>query len=126
MIDTLLKSARPARDSPPDAVAPNTAEFEAPKLNDRMSIALDKLVLGPGTPSTIKYAFTAIALLLCAEVGCLNADCLTSNPERRFVKHKTNYDGAPWRNLPVGGCYFAAAGRSATNRNETVSSSNWK
>jgi hypothetical protein len=33
-----------------------------------MSIALDKLVLGPGTPSIMQYAFTAISLLLYAEV----------------------------------------------------------
>jgi hypothetical protein len=68
MMFTLLMSARPARDSPPEDPGPNTAEFEEPKLNDRMSIALDKLVLGPGTPSIMQYAFTAISLLLYAEV----------------------------------------------------------
>jgi hypothetical protein len=64
MIDTLLTSARPARDSPPELPDPKTAELDAPKLNDRMSIALAKLVLGPGTPSIMQYAFTAIELLL--------------------------------------------------------------
>ena len=68
MMLTLLRSARPARDSPPEAPGPKTAEFEEPKLNDKMSIALAKLVLGPGTPSIRQYAFTAISLLLYAEV----------------------------------------------------------
>src|SRR5262249_8581344 len=35
----------------------------APKLNDKMSMASVRLWLGPGTPSMIRYAFTAIGLL---------------------------------------------------------------
>jgi hypothetical protein len=38
--------------------------LEAPKLNDKMSTASAKLVLGPGTPLMMQYAFTAISLLL--------------------------------------------------------------
>jgi len=68
MMDTLLTSARPARDSPPEDPGPKTAEFEEPKLNDKMSIALARLVLGPGTPSIIQYAFTAISFLLYAKI----------------------------------------------------------
>jgi hypothetical protein len=72
MMLTSLTLARPALDSPPEDPDPNTAVFEDPKLNDRMSIALLKLVLGPGTPSIRQYAFTAISLLLYAEVERLD------------------------------------------------------
>src|SRR6478672_3235848 len=58
----LLRSARPDRDSLPEAPGPITELLAAPKLNDRMSIAFDRLVLGPGIPSITKYAFTAIVL----------------------------------------------------------------
>jgi hypothetical protein len=58
----LLRSARPDRDSLPEAPGPITELLEAPKLNESISIAFALLVLGPGIPSMIKYAFTAIVL----------------------------------------------------------------
>jgi hypothetical protein len=82
MMFTLLMSARPARDSPPDAPGPNTAEFEEPKLNERMSIALARLVLGPGTPSIMQYAFTAISRLLYAEVEYLKLNAQKPNTRK--------------------------------------------
>src|SRR5579864_2820567 len=109
MMLTWLTSARPARDSPPEAPGPKVAVLEQPKLNERMSIALLKLVLGPSMPLMMQYAFTAISCLLVANLGT--------------AKNRTT--GPVQQDHPAGS-YFAAAGRSATNRNETVNSSNWK
>src|SRR5438045_4189120 len=64
MMDMSARLARPARASPPDEPTPITAVWLAPKLNERISIAPDLLVLGPGRPSMIRYALTAIANLL--------------------------------------------------------------
>jgi hypothetical protein len=36
--------------------------MDAPKLKERTSMAPVLLVLGPGNPSTVRYAFTAICL----------------------------------------------------------------
>src|SRR4051794_14370509 len=64
MMETSARLARPARASPPDEPTPITAVWLAPKLNERISIASVLLVLGPGRPSMIRYALTAIAKLL--------------------------------------------------------------
>src|ERR1700739_3774241 len=59
-----FRLARPARASPPEEPTPMTAVWLAPKLNERISMAPALLVLGPGRPSTIRYALTAIAISL--------------------------------------------------------------
>src|SRR4051794_16945608 len=61
MMETSERLARPERDSPPEEPAPITAVWLAPKLNERISMASALLVLGPGRPSMIRYALTAIA-----------------------------------------------------------------
>src|SRR5579885_1930683 len=60
MIVRFEKSARPALASLPDAPAPYTAVWLTPQLKDRTSMWFALLVLGPSTPSTYRYALTAI------------------------------------------------------------------
>src|SRR5579871_4777772 len=64
MMETSERLARPERASPPEEPAPMTEVWLAPKLNERISMAFSLLVLGPGLPSMIRYALTAIANLL--------------------------------------------------------------
>src|SRR3974390_2501510 len=64
MMDTSERLARPDRDSPPEEPTPMVDVWLAPKLNERISMAFCLLVLGPGRPSMIRYALTAISFSL--------------------------------------------------------------
>src|ERR1700675_3968985 len=64
MMEMSCRLARPARASPPEEPTPITAVWLAPKLNERISMAFCLLVLGPGRPSIVRYALTAICTLL--------------------------------------------------------------
>src|SRR4051794_16560520 len=61
MMERSDRMARPARASTHDERTRMTEVWLAPKLNERISMAFDLLVLGPGRPSMIRYALTAIA-----------------------------------------------------------------
>src|SRR5690242_20082167 len=93
------KFARPAFASLPDAPAPYTAVWLTPQLNDSTSMCPGLLVLGPSTPSTYKYAFTATSFSFRVSLGSWLVVVLE------------------WHRRRI---YFAGAGKSATSRNETV------